>query len=134
MIPQRETALGQGNPLKLASKWYGPFKIIQTVGKRACKLHLPEGALLHDVFHVSHLKKHIGPKAIPSANLPLVTPSGMIKYSPVSILQRRQVPRSAGDYDVAVPQWLIQWEGMTEAEATWEDAKFFTKTFLEFKP
>jgi hypothetical protein len=78
MIPQRETALGQGNPLKLASKWYGPFKIIQTVGKRAYKLQLPEGTLLHDVFHVSHLKKHIGPKAVPSAHLPLATPSGKI--------------------------------------------------------
>jgi hypothetical protein len=107
---------------------------MQTVGKRAYKLQLPEGTLFHVVFHVSHLKKHIGPKAIPSANLPLVTPSGMIKYSPVSILQRRQVPRSAGDYDVAVPQWLIQWEGMTEAEATWEDVEFITKTFPEFKP
>jgi hypothetical protein len=134
MIPQRETALDQGNPLKLASKWYGPFKITQTVGKRAYKLQLPEGTMLHDVFHVSHLKKHIGPKAIPSANLPLVTPSGMIKFAPVSILQRRQVPRREGDYDVAVPQWLIKWEGMTEDDATWEDADFITKTFPAFKP
>jgi hypothetical protein len=42
----------------------------------------------------------------------------MIKFAPVSILQRRQVQRNAGDYDVAVPQWLMQCEGMTEAEAT----------------
>jgi hypothetical protein len=27
MQPHREHAFGQGNPLKLASKWYGPFKI-----------------------------------------------------------------------------------------------------------
>jgi hypothetical protein len=134
MIPQRETALGQGNPLKLASKWYGPFKVIQTVGKRAYRLQLPEGTRLHDVFHVSHLKKHVGPKAIPSTNLPLVTGSGMIKFAPVSVLQRRQVPRREGDYEVAVPQWLIKWEGMTEDEATWEDADFIMKTFPAFKP
>jgi hypothetical protein len=134
MIPQRETTLGQGNPLKLASKWYGPFKIIQTVGKRAYKLQLPAGTLIHDVFHVSHLKKHIGPRAIPSANLPLVTPSGMIKFAPVAILQHRQVPRREGDYDVAVPQWLIKWEGMAEDDATWEDADFIMKTFPVFKP
>jgi hypothetical protein len=35
MLPQREKALGQGNPLKLASKWYGPFRILQTMGKHA---------------------------------------------------------------------------------------------------
>jgi hypothetical protein len=108
--------------------------VIQLVGKRAYKLQLPEGTLLHDVFHVSQLKKHIGPKAIPSKNLPLVTPAGKVKYCPVALLQRRQVPRSAGDYDIAVPQWLIQWEGMTADEATWEDADFIAKTFPAFKP
>jgi hypothetical protein len=35
MQPHREHALGQGNPLKLTSKWYGPFKITQLVGNRA---------------------------------------------------------------------------------------------------
>jgi hypothetical protein len=134
MMPQREKALGQGNPLKLASKWYGPFKIIQAVGKRAYRLQLPPGTLLHDVFHVSHLKKHVGNKAVPSQGLPLVTPEGKVKFHPVAILQRRQVPRSNGEYDVAVPQWLIHWDGMTADEATWEDAEFVMKTFPAFKP
>jgi hypothetical protein len=35
---------------------------------------------------------------------------------------------------VAVPQWLIRWDGMTEEEATWEDADFMQATFPEFKP
>uniref|UniRef100_A0ACD6AL20 Uncharacterized protein n=1 Tax=Avena sativa TaxID=4498 RepID=A0ACD6AL20_AVESA len=134
MLPQRESALGKGNPLKLASKWYGPFKIIQTVGKRAYKLQLPPGTLLHDVFHVNHLKKHIGDRAIPNRNLPLVTPEGKLKKTPVAILQRRQVPRSIGEYSIAIPQWLIHWEGMTPAEATWEDAAFIQTSFPSFKP
>jgi hypothetical protein len=134
MQPHRETALGKGNPLKLASKWYGPFKIIQTVGRRAYKLQLPAGTLLHDVFHVSNLKKHIGDSAVPNPRLPLLTPSGKLKQLPLSILQRRQVPRSNGEYEVAVPQWLIHWDGMTEEEATWEDAEFMQATFPEFKP
>jgi hypothetical protein len=78
MLPQREKALGHGNPLKLASKWYGPFKVLQTVGKCAYKLQLPEGTQLHDVFHVSHLKKHIGDHAVPNPSLPLLTPSGIL--------------------------------------------------------
>jgi hypothetical protein len=91
MQPRRENALGQGNPLKLASKWYGPFKILQTVGKRAYRLQLPEGTLLHDVFHVNQLKRNIGERAVPNPLLPLVTPSGKLKTMPVAILQHRQV-------------------------------------------
>ena len=99
MQPHREQALGTGNPLKLASKWYGPFRVLQTVGHRAYKLQLPEGSQIHDVFHVNQLKKHLGPNAVPNPNLPLVTPTGKLKQTPVAILQRRQVPRTAGDYD-----------------------------------
>jgi hypothetical protein len=117
----------------LAPRWYGPFKIIQMIGKRAYRLQLPEGTLLHDVFHVNQLKKHIGPTAVPNPRLPLVTPTGKIKTFPLNILQRRQVPRKEGNYDVAVPQWLIQWEGLDETEATWEDAEFITRTFPSFK-
>jgi hypothetical protein len=84
MQPHCEHALGKGNPLKLVSKWYGPFKITQMVGKRAYKLQLPEGTLLHNVFHVNQLKKHIGGTAVPSPGLPLVTPQLRLK---VTLLQ-----------------------------------------------
>jgi hypothetical protein len=107
MLPQREKALGHSNPLKLASKWYDPFKVLQTVGKHAYKLKLPEGTQLHDVFHVSHLKKHIGDHVVPNLSLPLLTPSGKLKWFPIKVLQRRQIPRSIGEYDIAIPQWLV---------------------------
>jgi hypothetical protein len=133
MQPYHEHALGAGNPLKLASRWYGPFKVIQLVGNRAYKLQLPQGTLLHDVFHVNQLKKHLGPRAVPNPSLPMVTPTGKLKYNPLAVLQHRQVPRSAGDYDIAIPQWLIHWDMMTPDEATWEDADFICQTFPQFK-
>jgi hypothetical protein len=134
MQPYRETALGLRNALKLSSKYYGPFRILKKVGKVAYQLQLPEGTLLHDVFHVNQLKRHIGPKAVPNPKLPLLTPDGKVKVAPLAILQYRQVPRNAGDYDIPVPQWLIHWENLTPAEATWEDAKFIQKTFPSFHP
>jgi hypothetical protein len=37
-----------------------------------------------------------------------------------------------GEYDVAIPQWLIHWETITSEESTWEDASFIQQTFPEF--
>jgi hypothetical protein len=110
MQPYRETALGLRNSLKLTSKWYGSFKIIKKVGKLAYQLQLPAGTRLHDVFH------------------------GKVKTAPLAVLQRRQIPRNAGGYDVAVPQWLVHWENMATEDATWEDAAFIQATFPAFKP
>jgi hypothetical protein len=134
MQPYREAALGLRNSLKLTSKFYGPFRVIQKVGTVAYKLQLPEDTKLHDVFHVNQLKKHLGPNAVPNPRLPVLTPEGKIKTAPSRVLQRRQIPRSAGDYDIAVDQWLIHWENLEEAEATWEDVKFIQAVFPSFKP
>jgi hypothetical protein len=43
---------------KLAPRYIGPFKILERCGEVAYQLELPESlAGVHDVFHVSQLKK-----------------------------------------------------------------------------
>jgi hypothetical protein len=134
MQPYRETALGLRNSLKLSSKYYGPFRVMKKVGQVSYQLQLPEGTLLHDVFHVNQLKKHLGPKAVPNSTLPLVTDDGKIKVAPRAVLQYRQIPRRAGSYDIPVAQWLVHWENLSPEEATWEDASFVQATFPSFHP
>jgi exosome complex RNA-binding protein Rrp4 len=70
--PYRHTSLSAHKSLKLHSKFYGPFRILDKIGKAAYRLLLPEHCQLHNVSHVSQLKKHIGAQAIPCPELPLI--------------------------------------------------------------
>lgn len=101
---------------------------MQRICKVSYKLQLPEGVGIHPVFHVSQLKKHIGSHAIPSPDLPMVGEDGKIKNIPILVLETRACPRNRN----LVTQWLIQWEGLSPEDATWEDADFIKSTFPDF--
>ena len=54
---------------KLAPRYIGPFKILERRGEVAYQLELPESLSgVHDVFHVSQLKKCL---RVPEEQIPL---------------------------------------------------------------
>jgi hypothetical protein len=57
------------SPSKLGLKFYGPYQVVQRIGEVSYKLNLPVHAKIHDVFHVSLLKKFEG--APPDDEVPL---------------------------------------------------------------
>jgi hypothetical protein len=71
---------------------------------------------------------HLGPKAVPQSNLPLVTPEDYLKLQPEKVLDTRALPRN----DDIVTQWLIQWHSGHVDQSTWEDKFFVKATFPEF--
>jgi hypothetical protein len=101
--PYRQNAFELPHHHKLMTKYYGQFKILSKVGPAAYKLQLPTSADIHPVFHVSQLKKHLGPRAVPQGNLPLVTPEGYFKLEPMVVLDTRAMTRR----DEIVTQWRV---------------------------
>jgi hypothetical protein len=99
---------------KLAYKYFGPFEILQRVGKVAYKLKLPESASVHHVFHVSQLKPSLHPSCLVSKSLPVIPDTLRV---PVQIIQHRVITRGG----TQVPQVLVRWSGCDAALDTWED-------------
>ena len=129
----RHTSLSIHRHLKLHSKYYGPFRVLERVCATSYKLLLPDGCQLHPTFHVSQLKKHIGPDAVPSPHLPL-DEDGVICIVPEAIPERKLIPRVQGDISIPVVQWKVKWLNQPEEAASWEDSSFIQKVFPDFQP
>lgn len=104
-------SLVPGRCTKLSPLYAGPFQVIERIGAVAYRLQLPEGAHIHDVFHVGILKPFHG---APPAAVPPLPPlqHGRVLPQPERVLGSRQ---RRGDWHV-----LVQWAGMPAEEATWE--------------
>ena len=108
---------------KLAPRYTRSFKILEKIGTVAYRLELPIGTRLHDIFHVGLLKPFHGtpPSATPA--LPPIV-NGRALPTPERILHS-QLRR--GVWHV-----LVQWAGIDEAEATWEEVNAFKQAHSEF--
>jgi len=58
-IKPNKSSLQIGSCAKLTPWFCGPFSIIERIGIVAYRLALPSTMKVHDVFHVSFLKKYV---------------------------------------------------------------------------
>ncbi len=107
-----------GKKGKLAPRYIGPFQILARVGNVAYQLELPqELGHIHDVFHVSLLKKYVpSSKQIEMPASVPVAPNLSYEEEPNQFLAR--------DTRKLRSRWIsmikVQWSNHTPEEATWE--------------
>jgi hypothetical protein len=113
--------------LKLSPRYFGPFQIIQKIRKVAFKLDLPKGFKIYLVFHISCLKKKIGTRLNPNVRLPTMMKEGTLAPEPDKILERRLKKK---ENHIGI-DFLVQWKGANEEDATWVDAEELSKAYPE---
>jgi hypothetical protein len=84
--PYKQTPLKVEHCQKIAPKFYGPYTVLKRVGQVAYQLALLSQSKLHPVFHVSCLKKVIGPRCQIQTNLPELVEEGSIWLQPEAVL------------------------------------------------
>jgi hypothetical protein len=58
-VKAKRSSLKLGKCSKLAVPYYGPFEILERIGPFSCILALHASLCIHNVFHVSFLKKYV---------------------------------------------------------------------------
>ena len=76
--PYKKTSLKRNGAENLNPRYYGPYKVIRKIGEVAYELELLEGSKIHNVFHVSCLKKYIGQKIVILDTLPPLDDEGQL--------------------------------------------------------
>jgi hypothetical protein len=109
--PYVQTSVATRANHKLSFKYFGPFEIVQRIGKVAYKLLLPATTSIHPVFHVSQLKRCLKPTQSVSSNLP---PTDAHLQFPEQVLDRGTISRGCSPVD----QVLVRWSGQDDSLAT----------------
>ncbi|KAJ3684022.1 hypothetical protein LUZ61_013186 [Rhynchospora tenuis] len=72
--PYRQVTLKGRSNQKLSPRYYGPFEVLEKNGGVAYKLNLPDGSMIHPVFHVSQLRLKLGEGQVVAPALPVNHP------------------------------------------------------------
>ena len=98
---------------KLSPRYIGPYRIVERIGEVAYRLELPSDLdRIHDVFHVSMLRKYIPDPSHVLTEQPVEIQENLTyEEEPVQILDRREQ---------VLALVKVLWRSHTVEEATWE--------------
>jgi len=116
-VKDRKISLKLENCSKLAPRLYGPFEILAQIGPVAYQLALPTNLRIHNVFHVSLLKKYVhDPTHMIDWILVQVEPKVEFQVEPLHILDWREIAHR----NRVIAQVKVKWKHFSPEEDTWE--------------
>ena len=80
--PYRHASIKRSGAEKLQPCFFGPYRVSRRIGGVAYELELPQGRKIHNVFHVSCLKKALGQHVRPIEALPPMDEEGQLVLIP----------------------------------------------------
>eukprot|EP00253_Pinus_taeda_P020391 PITA_20391 len=90
------------------------------IGQVAYELELPQGSKIHNVFHVSCLKKALGQHVIVTDELPPTDDEGHLVLQPEAIIDTRERQLRSR----TVREFLVRWKNLPDEDATCESENF----------
>ncbi|OIT36608.1 hypothetical protein A4A49_64169 [Nicotiana attenuata] len=104
----------------LVSRYDGSFKVAEKVGEVAYRLKLPERMKIHPTVHVSFLRPYVEDPKDPDRHKTKRDPPKVrtqLEKEIEKILGHRVLGMDKKNMQT---EFLIQWKGKLEADATWE--------------
>jgi len=118
-IKPKKISLRIGSCAKSAPRYYGPFEILERTGPMEYQLALPPILKLHDVFHISLLKKYIKDvDHVIDWSVLQVEQQGEFQPEPQCILQWKHLMLR----NISIEKVKVWWKHFGPEEATWEMA------------
>ena len=116
-----------GRRNKLGPRYVGPFEILERIGPLAYRLALPpEIEKVHNVFHVSQLRKYISDPSHVLKYTPLQIQEDLsYTVEPVEILDRKEKQLR----NKMIPLIKVLWRSQKIKEITWEPEEEMRKTY-----
>jgi hypothetical protein len=110
-----------GKYSKITPHFCGPFEILEKIGDVAYKLALPPQLQIHNVFHVSLLKKYVyNANHVIDWKSISIEPSCEFRIEPERIVEKRsRILRNR-----VIKEVKIKWSHCDNDSATWEKVDF----------
>jgi DNA-directed RNA polymerase subunit E'/Rpb7 len=113
-VKANKSSLKLGNCSKLVAHYCGPFEILERIGPITYMIAFPTSMSIHNVFHVSFIKKYI-PDAnhVIDCNVIQVEQEGAFQVHPVCILDQKIKKLWNRSIEIKKVQWT--WYGPADA-------------------
>jgi hypothetical protein len=125
--PYRQTSIKRSRVEKLQPCFFGPYRVSKRIGALTYEIELPQGRKIHNVFHVSCLKKSLGQHIRPIETLPPMDEEGNL----VLILEEVLEFREKRLQNESIKEYLIRWKDLPIEDATWEQEHVVREAGLE---